>query len=69
MRGLKKTAPDGADKQTNRPTDKQTDRQTHGHGDSMTNSAHWGRVGEKSVQKNISLKTYIRHNIVLCPPL
>ena len=23
-----------------------TDRQTHGHGDSMTNSAQWGRVGE-----------------------
>ena len=42
MRGLKKTAPVGADKQT----DRQTDRQTHGHGDSMTNSAQWGRVGE-----------------------
>ena len=25
----------------------QTDKQTHGHGDSMTNSAQWGRVGEK----------------------
>ena len=24
----------------------QTDRQTDGHGDSMTNSAQWGRVGE-----------------------
>ena len=24
-----------------------TDRQTHGHGDSMTNSAQWGRVGEE----------------------
>ena len=35
MRGLKKTAPDGAD------------RHTDGHGDSMTNSAQWGRVGEK----------------------
>ena len=31
-------APDGADTQTN--------RQTHGYGDSMTNSAKWGRVGE-----------------------
>ena len=27
-------------------TNRQTDRQTHGHGDSMTNSAQWGRVGE-----------------------
>ena len=26
----------------------QTDRQTHEHGDSMTNSAQWGRVGENS---------------------
>ena len=25
---------------------KQTDRHTDGHGDSMTNSAQWGRVGE-----------------------
>ena len=25
---------------------KQTDTQTDGHGDSMTNSAQWGRVGE-----------------------
>ena len=24
----------------------QTDRHTDGHGDSMTNSAQWGRVGE-----------------------
>ena len=31
MRGLKKTAPDGADRQT--------DKQSHGYGDSMTNSA------------------------------
>ena len=41
MRGLKKTASNGADAQT--------DRQTHGHGDSMTNSAQWGRVGENAV--------------------
>ena len=27
-------------------TDKQTDTHTHGHGDSMTNSAQWNRVGE-----------------------
>ena len=26
----------------------QTDTQTHGHGDSMTNSAQWGRVGENA---------------------
>ena len=36
----KKTAPNGADRHT--------DRQTDGHGDSMTNLAQcqWGRVGE-----------------------
>ena len=33
-----KTAPNGVDWQT--------DKQTHGHGDSLTNSAKWGRVGE-----------------------
>ena len=27
-----------------------TDRRTHGHGDSMTNSALWGRVGEKKIE-------------------
>ena len=27
-------------------TNRQTDKQTSGHGDSMTNSAQWGRVGE-----------------------
>ena len=27
---------------------RQTDKHTHGHGDSMTNSAQWGRVGEKT---------------------
>ena len=43
MRGLKKTAPDGAD------------RHLHGRGDSMTNSAQWGRVGEKTVFVWISL--------------
>ena len=26
-----------------------TDRQTHGHGDSMTNLAQWGQVGEKVI--------------------
>ena len=36
MRGLKKTAPDGAHKQT--------DTQTDGHGESMTNSAQWGEL-------------------------
>ena len=33
MRGLKKTAPDGAEPQNNRTT--------HVHGDSMTESAQW----------------------------
>ena len=28
-------------------TDRQTHTHNHGHGDSMTNSAQWGRVGEK----------------------
>ena len=42
-------APVCVDTQTNRQTDKQTDRQTHKHGDSMTNLASWGRVGENVV--------------------
>ena len=29
----------------------QTYRHNHGHGDSMTNSAQWGRVGEKKKRK------------------
>ena len=40
MRGLKKTASDGA----NRHTEPQTD----GHGDSKTESAQWGRFSEKA---------------------
>ena len=39
MRGLTKTAPDGADTQTD------------GHGDSMTNLAQRGRVGENPQKK------------------
>ena len=39
MRGLKKPAFDGANKLT--------DTQTDGHGDSMTESAQWGRFSEK----------------------
>ena len=31
-------------------TDRQTDRQTDGHGDSMTNSAQRGRVGENQIR-------------------
>ena len=46
MRGLEKTAPDGAD------------RHLHGHGDSMTNSAQWGRVGENALNR-ASAKCYI----------
>ena len=37
----KKTAPDRADEQT--------DKQTHGHGDSKTNSAQRGQIGEHIV--------------------
>ena len=43
MRGLEKNALEG--------TNIQTDTQTNGHGDSMTNSAQWGRVGE-NLQNN-----------------
>ena len=39
MRGLKKTSPDGA----------HTHRHTDGHGNSMTNFAQWGRLGEKKL--------------------
>ena len=47
MRGLeKKTAPDGADRHT--------DTQTEGHGNSMTNSAQRGQVGENVVKKSYS---------------
>ena len=46
----KKTALDGADRQTDRHT------HTHGHGDSMTNLAQWGRVGENvRLMLNLSL--------------
>ena len=34
----------------------QTDTQTHGHGDSMTNSAQWGRVGENKAVKKVLTK-------------
>ena len=34
-------------------TDRQTDRHTHGHGDSMTNLAQWGRVGENIMLSKI----------------
>ena len=54
-------------------TDRQTDTQTHGHGDSMTNSAQWGRVGEKQAQsghKDIYLvkRVYMTYtNAIPCP--
>ena len=38
-------------------TDTQTNRQTDGHGDSMTNSAQWGRVGENG--RNVHRKHFI----------
>ena len=41
MRGLEKNC-----SRWRRPTDRQTHRHTDGHGDSMTNSAQWGQVGE-----------------------
>ena len=43
----KKTATDGADRQT--------DKQIHGHGNSMTNLAQWGRVGENVYQKDLDM--------------
>ena len=45
MRGLKKTAPDGTNKQTN------------GHGDSMTESAQWGRFNENRYLSNMQFKS------------
>ena len=41
MRGLEKTASDGADKHTN--------RQTHGHCNFMTELAQWGRFSENII--------------------
>ena len=40
----------------------QTHRQTHRHGDSMTNLAQWGRVGEKFKQnvEQVKYKNYKR---------
>ena len=46
MRGLEKNCT-----QWRRHTHRQTDRHTDGHGDSMTNSAQWGRVGENRIGK------------------
>ena len=37
-------------------THRYTDRQTHGHGDSMTNSAWRGRVGENGLQQKYKHK-------------
>ena len=39
-------------------TDTHTDTQTHGHGNSMSNLAQWGQVGEKFSLKKIG-KTLI----------
>ena len=39
-------------RQTDRPTNKETHRQTEGHGDSMTESAQWGRFSEKIEEKH-----------------
>ena len=40
-------------------THKQTHTHTHGHGDSMTNSAQWGRVGEHFNAKFLSRSCHI----------
>ena len=47
MRGLEKNCT-----RWRRQTDTQTEPQTDGHGDSMTNSAQWGRVGENQEKSN-----------------
>ena len=48
---MKKTAPDGADRQTH--------RQTHGHGNSMTESPQWGRFSEKQQHMFAKFKSII----------
>ena len=54
MRGLKKTAPSGANTQT--------DGHTSGHGDSMTESANWGQFSEKQLLMDLgSLKLCFWH--------
>ena len=41
----------------------QTDRHTDGHGNSMTNSAQWGRVGEKhNNNKHNTIKCQLKNN-------
>ena len=44
-------------------TDRQTDTHTDGHGDSMTNSAQWGRVGENRKGKSRKGEYHKRKNI------
>ena len=43
---------------------RQTYRQTHGHGDLLTNSAQWGRVGE-----NYKMKKFFRIETRQCGPV
>ena len=45
--------------QRDKQTDRQTDRQTDGHGDSMTNSAQWGRVREEEKNQFIVSKCMV----------
>ena len=40
-------------------TERETDRHTDGHGDSLTNSAQWGRVGENG-KTNIYAKSPLK---------
>ena len=44
-----------------------TDTQTNGHGDSMTNSAKWSRVGEKVANTVVETLTYFvtLYNVLL----
>ena len=58
MRGLYKNC--------TRWLNRQTDRHTEGHGDLLTNSAQWGRVGENGCKTCHKGKTiiYIRFNII-----
>ena len=53
MRGLKKLH---LMAQTDIKTDRQTDRQTHGHGNSLTELAHWGLFSEnQSLSQTIGI--------------
>ena len=52
MRGLEKNCT-----QWRRKTNRHTDTQTHGHGDSMTESAKWGRFSKIYLKKIMNFGT------------